>query len=236
MNSLSLFRNIQALHRWHMNRINYTIYIAVSPLFLILSCNKTDIPDSSDTISDFDGNTYRTIKIGTQIWMSENLNTSHYNDGIPIPLPMTDSEWESTTTGAFTTYGPTNVYGKLYNGYAVFTGKLCPPGWHIPTHDEWLTLENYLGGVDVAGGKLKSIDFWEQPNLASNSSGFSALGAGLRIPEGEYRSLNLSAFFWATNNTVPQSLKFHYIINASESINFNAMSNNFGYSCRCLSN
>lgn len=92
--------------------------------------------------------------------MVENLNTGHYNDGTPIPGNLSNIEWEVTTTGAYAIFGSQEVYGKLYNGYAVLTGKLCPPGWHIATYDEWLALQNYLGRKDVAGSKLKSIEFW----------------------------------------------------------------------------
>lgn len=218
----------------NMNVTKY-IYLFLGFLFFIpLSCSKTTDPGPGDTVSDIDGYVYRTIKIGTQTWMGENLNTSHYNDGTAIPGNLNDYEWESATTGAYAVFGAEDVYGKLYNGYAVLTEKLCPAGWHIATHDEWLTLENYLGGADVAGGKLKYTEIWERPNFATNSSGFSALGAGMRQTTGFYTGLNFTTLFWTPGKTVPLGLRFHYMGNANEKVAFNVVSSNYGFSCRCI--
>jgi len=134
------------------------------------------------TATDIDGNVYKTITIGTQTWMAENLKVSRFNDGTVIPLFY--EYWGEDTPGPSyywvkdnpITYK--NIYGALYNWYAVNTGKLCPAGWHIPTISEWTTLVNYLGGDSIAGGKIKEsgTKHWEYPNLgATNESGFTAL-------------------------------------------------------------
>jgi uncharacterized protein (TIGR02145 family) len=95
----------------------------------------------SQEIRDFDGNLYHSINIGTQVWMLENLNTTHYNDGTEIPNIKKQIKWDNLETGACCDYGnePENgkAYGKLYNWYAVNSGKLCPTGWHVPTRKEW---------------------------------------------------------------------------------------------------
>jgi uncharacterized protein (TIGR02145 family) len=139
------------------------------------------------TLTDQDGNVYKTVTIGTQTWMAENLRTIKYNDGIPIPNVSDGGEWVALTTAAYCNYNNATgtdtiaTYGRLYNWYAVNTGKLAPEGWHVPTDAEWTTLTTYLGGQIVAGGKLKEIGIthWESLNTgATNESGFTALPAG----------------------------------------------------------
>jgi len=155
---------------------------------------------SSAPVTDVDGNTYSSIKIGTQVWLAENLKTTKYNDGSKITLVTDNNSWANLFTEAYCwynndqlTYG--NTYGALYNWYAVNTGKLCPTGWHVPSDDEWKTLEINLGmtqaeanihgsrGTDE-GGKLKETGtmHWNSPNTgATNESGFTALPGGYRI-------------------------------------------------------
>jgi len=140
------------------------------------------------SIADVDGNLYKTIQIGTQIWMAENLKTTKFNDGAPIPYATDDMEWEKLTTPGFCWYDndPSSfkdAYGALYNWYAVNTDKLCPIGWHVPTNAEWYSLSYYLG-VE-AGGKMKETGTikWVNPNTgASNVSGFTAIPGGSRDP------------------------------------------------------
>jgi uncharacterized protein (TIGR02145 family) len=138
---------------------------------------------------DADGNIYSTVRIGSQVWMGENLKTTKYNDGTNIPLVTDSAVWFNLTTPAYcwyendeATYG--NTYGALYNWYAVETGKLCPTGWHVPKDGGWSILSDYLGGESVAGGKMKEIGLthWQSPNAgADNSSGFTALPSGARV-------------------------------------------------------
>jgi uncharacterized protein (TIGR02145 family) len=138
------------------------------------------------SISDIDGNTYATIKIGTQEWMAENLRTTKYRDGTPIANVTDPNQWYNLTTGAWAHYNNDNSYeipyGKLYNWYAVVDQRnLCPSGWHVPSDAEWDILIGYLGGENVAGGKMKSIgtQYWLGPNTdATNERGFSGLPGG----------------------------------------------------------
>ncbi len=102
----------------------------------------------------------KSVKIGNQVWMAENLNVDRYRNGDPINTGLTDQQWKVTTQGAFAIYDNIQandlVYGKLYNWYAVVDPRgLCPSGWHVPSDDEWTILTDYLGGWKVAGGKLK---------------------------------------------------------------------------------
>ena len=132
------------------------------------------------TVTDIDNNTYKTIQIGTQTWMAENLKSTRLNDGTPITYYPDDSEWGSTESPAYTIWY-NGFYGAIYNLWTVNTEKLCPTGWHVPSGDDLTILTEYLGGEEVAGGKLKETgtDHWRDPNEgATNSSGFTALPGG----------------------------------------------------------
>ena len=146
----------------------------------IFNSNKT-----YGTLTDQDGNIYKTITIGNQTWMAENLRTTIFRNGEPIPEVTDKTGWENTSTAAYC--NPNNIfnadsittYGRLYNWFAAYsTTNIAPKGWHVPTLDEWITLITSLGGVDIAGGKLKEtgLSHWSNPNeCANNESGFTAL-------------------------------------------------------------
>lgn len=135
---------------------------------------------------DIDGNIYKTVRIGNQLWMAENLKVTHYRNGEAIPNVTDNEEWSNLKSGAYCNYKNNanygQKYGRLYNWYAVDdTRGLAPAGWHVPTDEEWRTLIQFLGGENVAGGKLKSKLQWKQPNLgATNESGFNGLPCGGR--------------------------------------------------------
>lgn len=138
-------------------------------------------------VGDVDGNSYNPVVIGTQTWLKENLRTTKYNDGTAIPYVTDNSSWAGLTSPAYSWYdndtGYKGVYGALYNYFTVKTGKLCPTGWHVPTHAEWTILEDYAGGYMVAGGKIKETGtvHWYAPNTdAADIYGFTALPGGWR--------------------------------------------------------
>ncbi len=175
----------------------YLIMIIVTLIFI--NCCKKD-NDSTPNVIDIDGNVYKTIIIGTQTWMAENLKTTRFNDGTPIPNLLYNSNWAWTINPAYCWYNGDSVqykkeYGALYNFYAVNTGKLAPKGWHIPTHEEWSLLVTYLGGDTIASGKIKEVgtSHWVNPNVgANNSSGFTALPGGWRM--NNYGLFEIGAF------------------------------------------
>jgi len=163
------------------------------------------------TISDADGNTYATVTIGSQIWMKENLKTTRFNSSTSIPLVTDNTGWANLTTPAYCWYNNNesaykNIYGALYNWYTVTTGNLCPLGWHVPTDPDWTTLTNYLGGLNLAGGKMKEPGFfhWVNPNSgATNESGFTGLPNGYRGIDGEFYDVGYDGFWWSsTQNTL----------------------------------
>jgi len=162
-------------------------------------------PDCTySSMTDIEGNVYKTIKIGTQIWMAENLKTTKYNDGTSIPL-VGDCYWRNLTTPGYCWYNNDSIiykklYGAIYNWFTINTGKLAPAGWHVPSEEEWTKLITYLGGEEVAGGKMKEsgITHWSIPNeSATNESGFTALPSGERYySDCTFISLCYSASYW----------------------------------------
>jgi len=161
------------------------------------------------TMTDQDGNTYKTITIGTQTWMAENLHVTKYRNGDPIPNVTDNAAWVALTTGAYCTYENTTnneeiaTYGRLYNYYAATDSRnIAPAGWHLPSDEEWTTLTTYLGGESVAGGKMKEAGttHWTNPNTsATNESGLTALPSGHRSNyDGTFYRLELNGLWWSS--------------------------------------
>jgi len=188
--------------------INLTVVLVLA-LILTNSCKKSDDnnPPAGNTVTDVDGNIYHTVTIGTQVWMVENLKTTKYSDSTSIPDVTDNTAWYALTTGACCDYNNSAInnmtYGKLYNFSAVIDSrKLCPTGWHIPTDAEWTTLSAFLGGEDVAGGKLKEagVTHWTTPNAsADNSSNFTALPGGFRHNTGPFDYIGISGMWWSSS-------------------------------------
>lgn len=158
----------------------------------------------SGTVTDIDGNEYQTVIIGTQIWMAENLKVIHYRNGDAIPNIADNTTWAGLSNGAYC--DPNNdennvaTYGRIYNRYTVDDSRgLVPAGWRVPTDDEWLELKDFLGGWNVAGGKLKETGtaYWKDPNTgATNETGFTALPAGYRWFNGTFTEIGTEVYFW----------------------------------------
>ncbi len=191
------------------------------------------------SVADIAGNTYKTIQIGKQVWMAENLKTTRYNDGTEIPsLASLRVDQYKPLYGWYNndevSFMP--AYGALYNGYSVSTGKLCPVGWHVPTDGDWNKLATYLGGVSVAGGKLKEsgTSHWKSPNTgASNESGFTALPAGFRF-NGAFRGTGTDGIFWSSSAISASDPYFFNMYSDSNILNVFVMPINQFLSVRCL--
>jgi len=193
------------------------------------------------TLADIDGNVYNIVIIGTQIWLTENLITTKFNDSIPIPLITDSYEWINLTTSGYC-WGyddPSDrmIYGALYNWYAVNTGKLAPKGWHIPTESDWITLQNYLGGASVAGGKLKEkgTSHWNAPNTgATNESGFLALPGSYRSKvNGTIPTKFLSGVWWSSTGSIDSFGRFLLEYNSAAS-DYRNDNGTYGLSVRCI--
>lgn len=158
-----------------------------------------------ETVTDYDGNVYNTVVIGTQTWIVENLKVTHYRNGDPITNITVNTAWPIATIGAYCWYdndiANKTTYGALYNWHTVSDSRgLAPEGWHVPTDNEWSTLINYLGGSSVAGGKLKEtgITHWNSPNVgATNESGFTGLPSGSRITNGSFKFMGINGTWWS---------------------------------------
>jgi len=198
------------------------------------------------TVSDIDGNIYNTVLIGTQCWMASNLRVTKYNNGTIIPLDNSggasgdgSTEWTARTSGARTVYAHNSsnliAYGYLYNWYAATdTKKICPTGWHVPSNTEWTTLTTFLGGLTVAGGKMKSTGttYWTSPNTgAENSRGFSALPGGVRFKGagGVFGYIRSFARFWSSNAGYFYQMDFDDI-----NVTQGTCGTSCGHSVRCL--
>ncbi len=152
-------------------------------------------------VSDFDGNLYHIVKIGTQVWLKENFKGTHFANGDPIPNITGQTEWEAATSPAYCYYNNdiknAETYGALYNWYVASDSRELISGFHVPSEEEWYALAERLGGLSVAGGAMKEAGFthWIQPNKgATNSSGFTGLPAGSRTET--FGHLSDSASFW----------------------------------------
>jgi uncharacterized protein (TIGR02145 family) len=216
--------------------------------------------DNSEVV-DVDGNSYSTVLIGDQIWMSENLGVTRYADELPIPLVEDVDQWDALDYDAMAYcwyYNDSTVfaadYGALYTWSAAMKGAassynipsgvqgVCPDGWHLPSNNEWAILVDYLGGEEVAGGKLKEtgILHWEYPNTdASNESGFTALPGGYRSSSGGfYRQGNIGSWISSSNYAYyyidPERAYVVRLYNDHEYIRFNGSSTEYGSSVRCL--
>jgi len=168
-------------------------------------------------IADIEGNVYKTIQIGTQIWMAENLKTTTYRDGNPVPNVTDPLVWSALSVDAYCWYDNSessykNLYGALYNWFSVNKGTLCPTGWHVPTDEELKTLEIYLGmtqaqadsysivarGTDQ-GTKLKSTSGWYSGGNGTNSSGFNGLPGGYRYgQDGGFYDITKLSYWWSS--------------------------------------
>lgn len=217
-------------------------------LLLLLDCTKKDetpidnIPKTV-TVADFEGNIYKTVTIGTQVWMEENLKTTKYNDGTSIQFVTDNTVWAALKTPAYCWYDNNggnykDIYGAIYNWYAVNTGKLCPYGWHVPSDDEWTTLITFLGGESVAGNKLKETGtvHWNSPNNgATNMSGFTALPGGVRSNfGGTFYFLGQAGDWWSSTLQITSQAWHRSLAGSTSSISRDGLYLSFGVSVRCI--
>jgi uncharacterized protein (TIGR02145 family) len=197
-------------------------------------------------INDIEGNSYKTVTIGNQTWMAENLRTSKYNDGSSIAHIVDSDLWYNDTIGAWCYYNhdSTNdaIQGKLYNWYTVNpqtngNKNICPSGWHVPSIDEWKELTNYLGGDKIAGGKMREVDNSNRRpypygyTLFSNASLFTAIQAGIAYSSQKFEDEN-TINWWSSTEFDKNKAKVFSILN-DYSYNLDFFKND-GYSIRCI--
>lgn len=163
--------------------------------------------DKTGTFTDISGNTYKYISIGEQTWMASDLKTGKYRNGDVI----SDFVSLNSTVGTVGNYYTNPNYGKFYNWYAIADSRnIAPVGWHVATDDDWTQLENFIGGNDVAGGKLKeSLEYWFQPNAATDEYGFKALPTGYRFGDGSFSTSGFSMGYWWTATSSTETEAFN---------------------------
>lgn len=219
------------------------LLILAFAMLCLTNCTKDDNNNNDNpagTVTDIDGNVYHTVKIGSQVWMVENLRVTNYRNGDPIANIIEKPHWDSLTTGAYCWYNNDiankGTYGALYNWYAVNDSrKIAPQGWHIPADAEWTILIDYLGGIYSAGGSMKEAGttHWASPNhLATNSSGFTALPGGYRGYG--FGDLKETAYFcqsFQNSDLNRWILTLGYYSAWVNQVGYNI---HYGYSVRCL--
>ena len=185
-------------------------------------------------IKDIDGNIYKTVEIGSQVWMAENLKVSRLNDGTRIAKIEDSYNWCNTVLPAYCFYdnNSNSSFGGLYNFYSVETGKLCPIGWHVPNNYEWKLLIDFIGDDVRFGEKTKAKyswdgnDSWCYSKNGKDIFGLSILRSGVRGAKGEF--LRNGATFWTKDQS-------NYYFHCTESMSKNdELSEFLGYSVRCV--
>ena len=200
-----------------------------------------DQPDSL-SVADIDGHTYSTVKIGEQWWMAENLKVTRFRNGNDIQLVTSNVVWESLSTAGYSNYNNdisrVGTYGRLYNWQAVNDPRgLAPEGWHIPSDSEWQALTEYLGGDDIAGGKMKETGtlHWLNPNAgATNESGFSARPGGCRDWTGHCTNISLLAYFWSVTAADSGEASYLSLDYYTQAAVIDSYDKGAGFSIRCV--
>lgn len=191
--------------------------------------------------ADASGNNYTTVKIGSQIWMAENLKTTKYRSNDDIYNQTNNSSWGTSSSGVWCNYNNDTVagrkYGKLYNWYAVADSRnITPTGWHVPTDNEWSTLMSALGGETVAGAKIKDAGtvYWDSSNNGSNESGFTALPGGYRLTSGSFYYGGSNACWWTATESTSAKSWYRIATSSSSAVNHQNYSKYAGFSVRCI--
>jgi uncharacterized protein (TIGR02145 family) len=223
-------------------------------LICLYSCGeKTETPDPDPNhlnkdlvygeVMDMEGNTYKTIQIGTTIWMAENLRSTRLCNGdaiygMPELTTWLENKDQKLPAWVYANNNPAldEPYGKLYNWYAVEDARgLCPCGWEIPTEEEWSNLQSHLG--DDSGGKMKTagLFYWQSPNTgATNESGYSGLPAGLRTAQGSFENFGTGGIWWTNNELDAFSAKVIALTFNSSDIGIGFAEKATGLSIRCI--
>ncbi len=209
-------------------------------ILLLQSCKKSE----DNAVTDAAGNVYsKEIVIGTQIWMAENLKTTRFSNGDSIGTTSRDISGDIAPEYQWAYNGDESkveVYGRLYTWYAAADSRnICPDGWHVPTDEDWTTLTDYLGGEDMAGGKLKEagIDHWLTPNAeATNESKFNALPAGCRFSTGLFSYLGNRIFWWSSTEHSTSQAYSRTVSSLFGFVNRDGTDKLYGFSVRCLKN
>jgi len=216
-----------------MKKVSLILAALVFAVIMATSCGGTHEASTSDE-----------VVIGNQVWMTKNLNVDKFQNGDPISEAKTEEEWllagaNGQPAWCYYNNDPANgdKYGKLYNWHAVNDPRgIAPEGWHVPTNDEWTTLENFLGGSSVAGGKMKEVSsLWRSPNTdATNESGFSGLPGGNRYVAGPFYFVGESGSWWSSTEESMEDAWNSHMNYGDGSFSRNHDEKERGLSVRCI--
>lgn len=236
-----------------IKNIKFLILSLVALFTIALGCRKENISGIQfipspwivyGSVADKEGNTYKTLAIGNKTWMVENLKTTKYNDGTPIPVIPDATYWNSLESPACC-WQENNIaykvtYGLLYNWFVIATDKLCPEGWHIPTDADWTELTDYLGGESGSAGKLKEagIKHWNSPNNgATNETHFRALpGGNLNSADSLFQNLHEIGYWWTSSSFSSDLAVTRIMYDNSNDVEKYFYPKKNGFSVRCVWN
>ena len=248
------------MKNWSEMMKSKSVFLGLLIILMILcvSCEKmtTEPVDNDVIVIDFDGNVYQTVQIGFQLWMAENLKVTHYRNGDVIPHLINADEWVNTNNGAYCFYNNTSlyaeIYGHYYNWYAVDDLRgLAPAGWHVPTDEEIMELEMFLGmskseanseggrGTNEGSKLAGRDDLWHNSSLEENSefgtSGFNFLPGGYRqSSDGSCLSKGYTGFFWSSSDESNNAAWWRDLFYHSTNVDRRSLNKNFGFSVRCV--
>ena len=204
---------------------------------------------SQNTVTDIDGNVYPTVKIGTQVWMAENLKTTKYRNGDLIPNVKKGTTWKNLNSGAYCIYNNDsvtnkNIYGALCNFYAVTDSRnIAPQGWHVPTDAEWKILTDGLGGEGKAGGAMKLVSQLWIDNVdgrPTKRSGFNAVPGGSCV-NGGFNYIGYNSAWWSKSSSPKDFIQTSLGLEWNRYLSYNSVSvyrvnisKQNGYSVRCV--
>ena len=213
-------------HEWlHSHVMLPMIIILTSTCVFFNAC----APNTIKSLTDIDGNTYKTIVIGEQEWMAEDLKTTKFNDGSDIPNITDMTEWVRMESPAYSwynnDYSENSTYGALYNWHAVSTDKLCPTGWTVPTDDDWKMLTDHLGGDYDAVVKLKELDFL---------SSFGGYRYGYYWGSGIFYEIDVNAYWWTATTCTDTHVWTRTINQGNSKIYRSYFVKNNGFAVRCI--
>jgi len=213
--------------------------IEIDSSFLNPDTIRIEVDTMQESVTDFDGNTYKTVKIGEQIWMRENMRSVHYANGMPKANVHAYNDSEENAI----------LYGRLYTWDAVMRGLsssisipsdiegACPSGWHMPSDNEWYTIIKYLGRNSDAGGKMKEVgtSHWHSPNYGADDSTYLSVRPAGSLQNGNYGGLGTAAVFWSTAETSDNYARYVFLDNQSTgAVLYNGGNKASSISVRCI--
>jgi uncharacterized protein (TIGR02145 family) len=202
-----------------------------------------DYTGQAGTITDIEGNIYNTTGIGSQIWMAENLKSTTLNNGIEIPEIKDITDWTYSVAPGLCYYNNDSAnykktYGPLYNFYVVSSEIICPIGWRVPAESDWKKLSAYLGGDDIAGGKLKQSGgtTWKGTNVTIiNNYSFNALPGGFRRHSwGTFMYIGINGYWWTSSSEGDFQASIRSMNNSEMNLTKHTSFKTDGYSIRCI--